>query len=123
MASELKFGLVGLAIGTVGMGSFFVIAHIYNFNPDKHSSALFLCLALALVLAFLWWNRGKNLALVRALCGTDPMIVQHADGHLSGKCLRCGYKIHTDPIPGPPYEYKCPSCLVVIQIQGPRSDA
>ena len=123
MSSDFKSRLIGLAIGIIGISSYFALSHFLGFDPNQHWWAFFICLAILGFAAFLLWNRGSNLPLLRALVGTKPMIVQHADGHLSGKCLRCGQKIFTEPSPKAPSEYKCPSCSLVIRLQSGRPNA
>ena len=123
MCSDLKSRLIGISIGIVGAGSYFALSYFFKFEPDQHWLAFFLCLAIVGIAIFIWWNRGKNMALLSALTGTDPMIIQHADGHLSGKCFRCGQKVLTEPSLVAPSEYKCPSCSLVVQLHGVRPDA
>lgn len=117
--NNFSFTRVLILFFTISIGVI-VLALFKYFGIDTTFSpiAMIIIISMVFVCAFLYWNRGKNIALVRALIGIDPMIVQHADGTFSGSCPSCRSKFKSMSVPGPPFEIVCQECHAAVRFPG-----
>lgn len=106
---DFKRFLVLLAIIVLGMAVMFAKERYgIEFNPSIAASISIIVVVFFIL--FLWFNRGKNIALLKVLTGESKLLTHNPDGSYSGKCPKCKSSIQYTSTDNTTFVFTCQSC-------------